>query len=203
MMVMGDEARQTQFGNNNAYCQDNEITWFDWTLVEQHADLVRFTSELIAFRKRTRRIRRDAFFTGEVNDRGLADISWHGCALVSPGWDDPDVAGPRLHARRLPEPSTQTSDRHDIHVMMNMDWQDAGLRRPDRRGPALVPGHRHGGRVARRHLRPGSRAALRRRHVPGQRPQHRGAHLQAIAASDRATGRRGRSHMAMRNRQRR
>ncbi len=51
MMVMGDEARQTQFGNNNAYCQDNEITWFDWTHEQKHPDLIRFTSELIAFRK--------------------------------------------------------------------------------------------------------------------------------------------------------
>ena len=42
MLLMGDEVRRTQRGNNNAYCQDNEISWFDWTLVEKHADLHRF-----------------------------------------------------------------------------------------------------------------------------------------------------------------
>src|SRR4030095_6813344 len=42
MILMGDEVRRTQRGNNNAYCQDNELSWFDWTLVEKHADLHRF-----------------------------------------------------------------------------------------------------------------------------------------------------------------
>ena len=42
MILMGDEVRRTQRGNNNAYCQDNEISWFDWTLVEKHADVHRF-----------------------------------------------------------------------------------------------------------------------------------------------------------------
>ena len=47
---MGDEVRRTQRGNNNAYCQDNEISWFDWALLEQHADIHRFVRELIAIR---------------------------------------------------------------------------------------------------------------------------------------------------------
>ena len=42
MMLSGDECRRTQHGNNNAYCQDNEVSWFDWTLVDKHADLLRF-----------------------------------------------------------------------------------------------------------------------------------------------------------------
>ena len=42
MILMGDEVRHTQLGNNNAYCQDNEISWFDWTLVDKHADVHRF-----------------------------------------------------------------------------------------------------------------------------------------------------------------
>ena len=44
MILMGDEVRRTQFGNNNAYCQDNETSWFDWTLLEKHADVHRFVS---------------------------------------------------------------------------------------------------------------------------------------------------------------
>src|SRR4029450_8609460 len=52
MLLMGDEVRPTQFGNNNAYCQDNEISWFDWTYLERHADVHRFVKELIALRQR-------------------------------------------------------------------------------------------------------------------------------------------------------
>ena len=47
MLLMGDEVRRTQRGNNNAYCQDNEISWFDWTLLERHRDLHRFVKTLI------------------------------------------------------------------------------------------------------------------------------------------------------------
>src|SRR6187200_409466 len=52
MLLMGDEVRRTQHGNNNAYCHDSEISWFDWTLLERHADVHRFAKELIAFRQR-------------------------------------------------------------------------------------------------------------------------------------------------------
>src|SRR4029450_7867177 len=51
MILMGDEVRRTQRGNNNAYCQDNEISWFDWTLVKKHADLHRFVRLLNAHRR--------------------------------------------------------------------------------------------------------------------------------------------------------
>ncbi len=50
MLLMGDEVRRTQGGNNNAYCQDNEISWFDWTLLERHADIHRFVRTLIRYR---------------------------------------------------------------------------------------------------------------------------------------------------------
>ena len=47
MILMGDEVRQTQYGNNNAYCQNNELSWFDWSLVEKHTGLKRFVKFLI------------------------------------------------------------------------------------------------------------------------------------------------------------
>ncbi len=50
MIMMGDEVRRTQRGNNNAYCQDNETSWFDWTLISKHADMHRFVTLLIARR---------------------------------------------------------------------------------------------------------------------------------------------------------
>jgi isoamylase len=63
MLLGGDEFRRSQGGNNNAYCQDNEVSWYDWTLAERHAGLVRFVRELIAFRRRHPVLRADAFYT--------------------------------------------------------------------------------------------------------------------------------------------
>jgi len=51
MLLMGDEVRRTQRGNNNAYCQDSELTWFDWSLLERHADIHRFVRELTRVRQ--------------------------------------------------------------------------------------------------------------------------------------------------------
>ena len=84
---MGDEARRTQSGNNNAYCQDNEISWFDWTLIEKHADLHRFVSMINA-----RRILRDAEHERQrltlnelVRQAGKA---WHGVKVGRPDWGE-------------------------------------------------------------------------------------------------------------------
>ncbi|WP_414589359.1 glycogen debranching protein GlgX [Scytonema sp. PCC 10023] len=119
MIVAGDEVRRTQKGNNNAYCQDNEISWFDWDLVEKNADIFRFFKLMIDFRSCYCHpgLRRSYFFNGEVNERGLADISWHGCKLYSPGWHDP-------HARVLAYTLGGFDGNADIHVMFNMYWED-------------------------------------------------------------------------------
>jgi len=50
MILMGDEVRRTQYGNNNAYCQNNELSWFDWSLLEKHSDIYRFVKHLIQAR---------------------------------------------------------------------------------------------------------------------------------------------------------
>lgn len=117
MMVMGDEVRRTQKGNNNAYCQDNEISWFDWTLVEKNKDMFRFWKESIAFRLRHPTVHRSRYFTGATNTRGLADLTWHGCALNAPDWEDPNA---RVLAYTL---GGMQGDEADIHIMMNMYWE--------------------------------------------------------------------------------
>ena len=94
MFVAGDEVRRTQKGNNNAYCQDNEISWFDWRLTEENRSLLRFWQLLIAARRdfhSLRAGRHGRFFAGEMNERGLPDIAWHGTELNKPGWDDPNA----------------------------------------------------------------------------------------------------------------
>ncbi len=121
MFVAGDEVRRTQKGNNNGYCQDNEMSWFDWTLVEKNQDILRFFKQMIAFRKSHPQLRRTQFFKGQVNERGLADISWHGCRLFSPGWYD---ALSRVLAFTIGGFSEVDSEDTDIHVMLNMDWND-------------------------------------------------------------------------------
>jgi isoamylase len=87
MFLMGDEVRRTQGGNNNAYCQDNEISWFDWGLIEKHADVHRFVSLLNA-----RRLLRDAEHERKrVSLTALiqnAEKVWHGTKLGQPDWGD-------------------------------------------------------------------------------------------------------------------
>ena len=116
MFVAGDEFRNTQCGNNNAYCQDNQVGWLDWSQLGKHRDLQRFWKGIIAFRKKHAAVRKDSFFTGEVNERGLKDVSWHGTMLDAPGWND-------NQARALGFTLAGFEDHSDIHVMMNMYWE--------------------------------------------------------------------------------
>lgn len=87
MILMGDEVRRTQRGNNNAYCQDNELSWFDWSLLDQHPDVHRFVSLLCArrgLRDETHERRRTSLNTLLQN----AEKSWHGVKLNQPDWSD-------------------------------------------------------------------------------------------------------------------
>ncbi|MBV8553421.1 MAG: glycogen debranching protein GlgX [Acidobacteriaceae bacterium] len=87
MIVMGDEVRRTQRGNNNAYCQDNETSWFDWSLLSRHADVHRFVTLLIA-----RRLMRDVQHERRrvSLNRLLRDAkkAWHGVKLYQPDWSN-------------------------------------------------------------------------------------------------------------------
>ena len=129
MFVAGDEVRRSQGGNNNAYCQDNEISWFDWNLVNKNSDLLRFYKGMIHFRKMHAAVRRGQFFTGAVNERGLKDVSWHGTKLNQPGWDD-------ANARSLAMTLAGFGPDPDLHVMFNMFWDSLQFELP------VVPGRR-------------------------------------------------------------
>jgi isoamylase len=77
MLLGGDEIARTQRGNNNAYCQDNEISWYDWDLDEEQQDLLDFTRRLVALRRQHPVLRRRRFFQGRpIHAQGLADIAW-------------------------------------------------------------------------------------------------------------------------------
>ena len=129
MFVAGDEIRRSQNGNNNPYCQDNEINWFDWTLVDKNSELLRFCRGMIRFRKMHAAVRRNQFFDGSANERGLTDVSWHGTKLNRPGWDDPS-------ARALSMTLAGFGGDADLHVMFNMFWESLEFELP------MVPGRR-------------------------------------------------------------
>jgi isoamylase len=81
MLLGGDECRRTQRGNNNAYCQDNEMSWFDWSLLEKHKEIQRFTRGMIAFRRAHPVLRREVFYTD-------SDIQWFAPNGAPPDWAD-------------------------------------------------------------------------------------------------------------------
>ena len=87
MVLMGDEARRTQLGNNNAYCQDNEVSWYDWTLLEKHADVHRFFKKLISYRLSHE-------MPAEHSDLSLIEllqkqqVQYHGVELHHPDWGE-------------------------------------------------------------------------------------------------------------------
>ena len=130
MMVMGDEVRRTQGGNNNAYCQDDETSWFDWTLLAKRADVLRFVSLLNAHRTL-----RDVEHEQQRVALNLlirqADLSWHGMRLNQPDW------GRASHSvaftTRYPKEGVL------FHVILNAFWEPLVFELPK---ATDGPGHR-------------------------------------------------------------
>ncbi|GAB3005693.1 glycogen debranching protein [Saccharothrix stipae] len=113
MLLGGDEFGRTQRGNNNAYCQDNDLTWVDWELAERNRDLVAFVRELTAFRARHPVLRRAAHPGGDRPDGWqYPPVSWHGARPWEPDWS----AESRLVAMLLHEEGVDT-----VFVVANTD----------------------------------------------------------------------------------
>jgi glycogen operon protein len=92
MITAGSECRATQRGNNNAYCQDNELSWFDWRLVQKHEHLVRFCRALFHFRRQQPTVRRKQFLTGKPAREGeLPDVSWFSALGTAVDWGGDDL----------------------------------------------------------------------------------------------------------------
>jgi glycogen operon protein len=120
LLLMGDEVRRTQSGNNNAYCQDNEIGWFDWTLFERHADVRRFVSLLNRFRRR-----RDVVGESTLTLNALlrrAHIDWHGVMLHRPDWSE--------HSHSLALTLRSLHSRFLLHGMLNAYWEPLTFQLP-------------------------------------------------------------------------
>lgn len=119
MLTAGDERLRTQDGNNNAYCQDNELGWLDWTPTVAGEHMVRFTREMIALRKRHPTLRRRAFI--EPSSAPDATLLWYGRDLHPPDWHDAEarVLCFRLRGVEAAEPA--------LCVMMNMSSKTLDL----------------------------------------------------------------------------
>jgi glycogen operon protein len=109
LLLMGDECGRTQSGNNNAYCHDGPLTWFDWDLLNAHADLHRFCCLLISFRRANPSIRRPTHEGSEA-----ATLSWHGTQTHRPDWS---ATSRVLAFQRF---QTGGAGQSSIYVAMNM-----------------------------------------------------------------------------------
>ncbi|MGB3534646.1 MAG: glycogen debranching protein GlgX [Microcoleaceae cyanobacterium] len=114
MILMGDEVRQTQLGNNNAYCQDNELGWFDWSKIGKNADLLRFLKGIIRFTK-ARSIFTIETLIQDNPESNLPSINWHGIHLNQPQWEEDS----HHLAFSLRHPQAEEY----IHVMLNAYWK--------------------------------------------------------------------------------
>lgn len=119
MMLGGDEFGRSQGGNNNAYCQNNEISWYDWERARKRDWLIEFTAKLVAFRRAHPAFRRPEFFTGrDASFNALPDISWFGPDGGSPDWARAERAvAARLDGSRADIMADR--DDNDFYLILN------------------------------------------------------------------------------------
>ena len=116
MITAGDELGRSQNGNNNGYCQDNELSWFPWKLEKPNAGLLRFFRNLIAFRRKHAILRRSSYVRAET--RREVETVWHGVDLHKPDWSYDS----RLLAWHMFEaPETRAGEQ--IYVIANAHWE--------------------------------------------------------------------------------
>jgi glycogen operon protein len=121
MLLMGDEVRRTQRGNNNAYCQDNELNWFDWTLLDKHAGIHRFAKLMVSLRGRRDMAKEDIGLSLNQLLR-QAQIAWHGVKLNQPDWSD--------DSRSLAFTVRSVRGRFLLHGILNAYWEALNFELP-------------------------------------------------------------------------
>jgi isoamylase len=114
MLMMGDEVRRTQSGNNNAYCHDSTLTWLDWTALEGASEVHRFARELIAFTQSLAVFEEQRLIVA-ADDIEQPSLSWHGVKLDQPDWSD--------HSHSLAFSLRHPAAGEYLHVMLNAYWQ--------------------------------------------------------------------------------
>lgn len=121
MLLMGDEVRRSQQGNNNAYCQNNELSWFDWSDTQKQAGLFRFTQGLISFTQSLELFTHNQVLLGfPIN--GDPYVVWHGTRLGHPGWDKT--------AHCLAFTLYSSTEQLQLHVLFNAYWEALSFELP-------------------------------------------------------------------------
>jgi isoamylase len=116
MLLAGDECRRTQLGNNNAYCQDNEIAWFNWKLAEKNESLRRFAAGLAAFRKAEPTVRQMEFLRGQpMGADDLLDVNWFSPSGGQAEWSGDSRS---LTCLLAAVPPAEPGDPPNHHVLM-------------------------------------------------------------------------------------
>ena len=122
MLLMGDELRRTQRGNNNAYCQDNELSWLDWTDLEHHADIHRFVT-LLNERRLLRDVENERQRTSLSELLAHATQAWHGIHLFQPDWSD--------NSHSLALCAELPGDGFAVHLVLNAYWEPLDFELPN------------------------------------------------------------------------
>ncbi len=160
MILGGDEMGRTQGGNNNAYCQDNEISWIDWSLKEENADLLSLTARLAEFRREHPVFHRRRFFQGRpIHGETVTDIGWFapdGTEMSEDDWESgfAKSVGVFLNGEAIPDPDPRGEKVTDDSFLVlfnahyeslpftipNRDWGDHWVVVLDTDDVALLPG---------------------------------------------------------------
>ncbi|MEW5755310.1 MAG: glycogen debranching protein GlgX [Pseudomonadota bacterium] len=129
MVLGGDEFMRTQRGNNNAYCQDNEISWFDWNLTAKNADILTFFKKAVALTRRYPILQRRKFFLGaDLDADQIPDISWYGADLGAPNWNAPEL---RTLCYRLDGGEDKAAGKdYSLFIILNADWRTQSVQIP-------------------------------------------------------------------------
>ena len=167
MLCGGDELGRTQRGNNNAYCHDDDLSWFDWQLDRRRRDLLQFTQHLIALRRRHPVLRRRQFFFGRrIRGSELKDLTWFrpdGREMADEDWNNPHARclGLRLSGDAIDELTAQGEHVVDDTFLILVNAHHAPVafatpaHRPGIRWEALIDTRAPDGRADQRILRPG------------------------------------------------
>ena len=133
MLLGGDELMRTQKGNNNCYCQDNEISWFNWDLLKQNADILEFSKRAIAFRKRYTIVQERKFLSGkDMDGDSVPDIAWFGEDGKELNWNNPEL---RVLCYQL-DGSEKPSELGNYHLffILNADFNPHTIKLPQYEG---------------------------------------------------------------------
>jgi isoamylase len=121
MLLMGDEVRRTQGGNNNAYCHDDESTWFDWSLLEKHADVQRFVT-LLAARRQLRDVEHEQRRVSLTQFIADATKTWHGVRLCAPDWGE--------NSHSIAVTAELRNEKLLVHLILNAYWESLDFELP-------------------------------------------------------------------------